>query len=271
MSDDSKKQTNVVKFERIAISKRLRFEVFKRDKFTCQYCGKRAPDVILHADHIEPASGGGPTTILNLITSCEGCNLGKGARPLNDSATLDKQRDMLAGLEERRQQIEMMIEWRNELQSFQQDNVKIIEDRIQTRTGFHINEHGRGNLKKWLGKYSISEVIAAVDESFDTFLEHNGNEVVPESWEKAFAKIPLMASIAQQSADRPYLRKLLYIQGILRRRFRIKKLDWIDYLEHIHVSGMDLETMESRAKRSNEVEDFTTPFDNWLKSVGRPF
>jgi len=36
----------------MAISKRDRFEVFKRDKFTCQYCGKAAPDVVLHIDHI---------------------------------------------------------------------------------------------------------------------------------------------------------------------------------------------------------------------------
>ena len=39
---------------RKAISKKLRFEVFKRDSFTCQYCGKSAPDVILHVDHILP-------------------------------------------------------------------------------------------------------------------------------------------------------------------------------------------------------------------------
>src|SRR5438045_6265774 len=32
----------------------LRFEVFRRDDFTCQYCGRRAPEVILHADHVRP-------------------------------------------------------------------------------------------------------------------------------------------------------------------------------------------------------------------------
>ena len=30
--------------EREPISKKLRFEVFKRDSFTCQYCGSKAPD-----------------------------------------------------------------------------------------------------------------------------------------------------------------------------------------------------------------------------------
>ena len=30
--------------KRKAISKKMRFEVFKRDKFTCQYCGRSVPD-----------------------------------------------------------------------------------------------------------------------------------------------------------------------------------------------------------------------------------
>lgn len=43
--------------KRIAISKRVRFDVFKRDSFKCQYCGKSAPDVILEVDHIKLNEG----------------------------------------------------------------------------------------------------------------------------------------------------------------------------------------------------------------------
>jgi len=57
---------------------KLRFEVFKRDNFTCQYCGRKAPNVILQTDHILPKNKGGNNNINNLITSCEDCNLGKG-------------------------------------------------------------------------------------------------------------------------------------------------------------------------------------------------
>lgn len=39
--------------KREPVGKKLRFEVFKRDKFTCQYCGAKAPDVVLHVDHIQ--------------------------------------------------------------------------------------------------------------------------------------------------------------------------------------------------------------------------
>jgi len=60
-----------------SLSVRTRFQVFRRDKFTCQYCGRSAPNVILHADHIHPLSKGGDNSLENLITSCQDCNLGK--------------------------------------------------------------------------------------------------------------------------------------------------------------------------------------------------
>jgi len=60
------------------ISYKMRFQILKRDNFTCQYCGRTAPDVLLHVDHIIPASMGGESVPQNLITSCQACNLGKG-------------------------------------------------------------------------------------------------------------------------------------------------------------------------------------------------
>lgn len=57
---------------------KLRFEVLKRDNFTCQYCGRSAPDVPLAVDHIFPFSKGGKHTMENLKTACEDCNIGKG-------------------------------------------------------------------------------------------------------------------------------------------------------------------------------------------------
>jgi 5-methylcytosine-specific restriction endonuclease McrA len=64
--------------KRQPISKKLRFEVFKRDGFVCQYCGKHPPDIILEVDHIHPKAKNGSDDINNLITSCFDCNRGKG-------------------------------------------------------------------------------------------------------------------------------------------------------------------------------------------------
>ena len=61
--------------ERESIPNYIRFQVFKRDKFTCQYCGRSG--VELEADHIVPKSKGGSNDIDNLITACKACNRGK--------------------------------------------------------------------------------------------------------------------------------------------------------------------------------------------------
>jgi hypothetical protein len=63
--------------KRKPLSKRTRFEVFKRDHFICRYCGDHPPNVILHCDHIIPVVEGGTDAEENLVTACSGCNLGK--------------------------------------------------------------------------------------------------------------------------------------------------------------------------------------------------
>lgn len=65
--------------KRIPLSKKTRFEVFKRDLFKCQYCGASPPSVVLEVDHIKPVSKGGGNNQGNLLTGCFDCNRGKGA------------------------------------------------------------------------------------------------------------------------------------------------------------------------------------------------
>jgi len=63
-----------------SISTTLRFKILQRDKFTCQYCGAKAPAVALQIDHIIPVCRGGSRDPSNLRTACEDCNAGKGTQ-----------------------------------------------------------------------------------------------------------------------------------------------------------------------------------------------
>jgi DnaD/phage-associated family protein len=71
----------------MAVSVRTRFEVFKRDAFTCRYCGRKSPDVVLQCDHIVAVAEGGSDDPMNLATSCWECNSGKSCVPLNQVMT----------------------------------------------------------------------------------------------------------------------------------------------------------------------------------------
>jgi hypothetical protein len=55
----------------------IRFEVLRRDNFTCTYCGRAAPKVTLHVDHRVPWKVVKNHSIDNLVTACADCNLGK--------------------------------------------------------------------------------------------------------------------------------------------------------------------------------------------------
>lgn len=63
----------------MAVSKRLRYEVLRRDDHACRYCGARAPDVKLTVDHVLPTSLGGQDAPENLVAACSACNAGKSS------------------------------------------------------------------------------------------------------------------------------------------------------------------------------------------------
>ncbi len=79
-----------MKGSREAISVAMRFHIMRRDNYTCQYCGAKAPDTALHVDHVVPVVEGGTNDPANLLAACVRCNIGKGtmaaksddARPL---------------------------------------------------------------------------------------------------------------------------------------------------------------------------------------------
>lgn len=66
----------------MSLSPKLRFEILRRDGFTCQYCGAKGGDVELQVDHIHPKAAGGTDDPGNLITACFECNNGKRDTPL---------------------------------------------------------------------------------------------------------------------------------------------------------------------------------------------
>lgn len=87
------------------MSVRTRFEVFKRDDFQCQYCGRRSPEVVLELDHIVPICEGGTDDPINLRTSCWDCNRGKGGVPLDHLVTGEDPHDKAIELLERERQL----------------------------------------------------------------------------------------------------------------------------------------------------------------------
>lgn len=150
--------------ERKGLSKKIRFEVFKRDKFTCQYCGKSAPGVILEIDHIKPVAKYGDNEILNLITACKACNRGKRDRELSDDAVVVKRKKQLDELQKQREQIEMMYEWQISLAN----NAEVAVDKAAELVDYYIwppyyaNPNGKNTLRKHIQEYGYENVLESI-------------------------------------------------------------------------------------------------------------
>lgn len=84
----------------------MRFEIFKRDNFTCRYCGRKSPEVVLEVDHIVAVANGGQTDPINLATSCWECNRGKSAIPLAEIMTGEDPHDRAVLILESKRQLE---------------------------------------------------------------------------------------------------------------------------------------------------------------------
>lgn len=91
---------------RKSISVRTRFEIFKRDGFVCQYCGRKSPDVVLEVDHIVAVVDGGTNDPINLVTSCWECNRGKSDTPLGVTMTGEDPHDRAVLMLERERQLQ---------------------------------------------------------------------------------------------------------------------------------------------------------------------
>lgn len=74
--------------QRALVTPKIRFEVLKRDNFTCQYCGAHGEGVVLEVDHIIPISKGGTSDMGNLITTCFDCNRGKSSDLVTDKQAM---------------------------------------------------------------------------------------------------------------------------------------------------------------------------------------
>ena len=149
--------------KRKTLSKKIRFEVFKRDSFKCQYCGRSSPDVILEIDHIKPVAEGGKNTLLNLITACRDCNRGKGKNKLNDNAEVKKQKVELDLLNEKRLQMEMLLEWKKELSAMLDSQIDILEPMLVDDASFCLTELSRKRLKALIKEFGFNEVFEACE------------------------------------------------------------------------------------------------------------
>lgn len=141
-----------------------RFEIFKRDNFTCQYCGKTPPEVVLEIDHIIPKSKKGKDFPENKITACFECNRGKSNILLTDKQAKGKIKENLELLKEREIQL---TEYNKILANQQRKITRSIKKICNLWTElcddeYSLNHNGQSDLRNLLNKFTEQEIIKAM-------------------------------------------------------------------------------------------------------------
>lgn len=167
----------------MAITKTVRFEVFKRDGFRCQYCGKTPPGAMLEVDHIQPRSKKGCDDINNLITSCFDCNRGKR------DIVLEKVPNTIA------LNLEILKEKEIQLREYSRF-IQKIERRIQSEceevnavfTEYYKDRYLTDNfrnvtLRRFLSQLPKNEIIQAMYKACQFMITKRGSR----SWDDAIA------------------------------------------------------------------------------------
>lgn len=204
--------------KRKTLSKKTRFEVFKRDSFKCQYCGACAPEAILVVDHIDPISKNGADEMVNYITACQPCNAGKSDRRLDDTTVLQKQKAQLDELNTRREQLEMMLDWRNGLKSLDETALEAVCDEWKnlTKGQYYLNDTGQQKVRQLLAKYKLAEVLDAMKVAATQYLRFGSDGVLnKDSVDEAWDKVKGVAHNTKEGVDR----YVYYVRAIVRNRF----------------------------------------------------
>ena len=148
--------------ERKSLGKKLRYEILARDSFTCRYCGAQ-PDasVLLVVDHIQPVAEGGTNDPTNLITACQPCNAGKGAR--SPEAAVPTEKDRLRLLQEFHEQRASADAIRQTILARDAERQSLVDLWCSVRGAGEIETRQVASLVRWAREFGVEELARFIE------------------------------------------------------------------------------------------------------------
>lgn len=242
--------------KRKSLPNRLRFEVFKRDKFRCQYCGVPSPEAVLQVDHVHPVAEGGTDDLANLVASCFECNSGKSDKLLSDDSAIAKQRAELERQQERVEQIEMIARWREFVADDLKHQVSVAEEewRRWSSEPHSLTESGHRKMRNAIRKHGLVKVCECIAECADR-CDNDALEALGETFRTL--------SFSAAAEKDPMLPKVLYVRGIIANRTGLEK-DWrlTAEIRGWLAEGWSIEEIEAEAKRCDTLYELRRRFED---------
>ena len=251
------------------LKKSVRFEVFKRDSFTCQYCGQKSPDVVLEVDHITPVAGGGGNDILNLVTACRSCNSGKSDKKLSDASAVEKARRQAEDVQERRQQIEMIAEWHASMLDVDAEAVSRLEQlwlqAVVSPEGTYLLDTAKDELRSVMKRYGFETACQGIVQAARRYLKKPADADHEQARKEAFWSISKICSVLMADKNDPGVARLFYIRGIARNRLSyLHEGVCIALLKEARAAGISSDWLEQLAKTVRSWTEFRSSIENYI-------
>jgi hypothetical protein len=159
----------------------------------------------------------------------------------------------LDDLQERREQIDMLVDWQKGLTNVDDHATERLSDFwSDLAPGWALNEKGRKELRSTIRKFGIDATMTAMRISSDQYvvLEGDPPKATQSSFEKAWNYVARIASVREREKTKPYLSKLLWIRGIARSNcpYYFPDRDGLKMIEDAYLSGISLDDLERCAK-----------------------
>lgn len=184
----------------MAVSKRTRFEVLRRDNYTCRYC--RSTENALTVDHVTPVALGGTDKPDNLVAACKDCNSGKSSSSPDAETIVDVSDDAML--------------WAEAMRVCIQGNACELMERVEFRRDFH---------QMWTAwKYGDESEIGLPD----------GWEESIDRWREIGLDLDIIEDAARKAMTRPNIRhgeEFRYMAGIIWRTLDDIREDAARYVE----------------------------------------
>jgi len=254
--------------------KRIKFEVFEKDSFRCQFCGSRAPNVTLKLLRIQETND--KDTWLNtafLSTSCTNCE-NKKAGIINDGFI------SIEELEERLQQLKMLINWRKGMFKIRKQQLENLITYWQNKIpGYEINSDQKKHLLSYMTKYSGDEIRNAMNVACDKFVNFNPDKSYDHSSvSDAFYKVQEICLQKTEIANSNETEGLNQIHVHLKQNIdgffdAQRAAQWLTYARSWEVSIEDLIRMAQSVATWTEFAvniDEMVEHQKYILSRGRP-
>lgn len=220
-----------------SLSPTLRRLILERDEFTCTECGQQVPKVLLYIDKIlspetEEAFAGQPEED-KYTCLCESCYKQAHGHLQFKAATRTA---------ERRQQLEMMVEWRREKRGLESDTTAYLIDYINGKIEpYSLTKQGVHNVRKAIGKNNFTSALDAIDETYNHYVYFDGDDIVKTSVDEFLDKIGGYLYI---NSLPPVEREMYHVLNCCKARFNYwdkqKAKQYIqDYVDALRAYGWD--------------------------------